>query len=450
MDIYCPYSTNFCSHSKIFIKSEMQNISKNPKKSKISSGYGNFLPAFVSVFTMFLLFGSAISGLYLNTKILVFAVLLTAYLIINIVLYMTQNSNISELPETPKKVTSTSIFDAGIDEKLLVLEEAGKFFGASLKTSDMFNLISSRIADIISYTTFAAFLIDEDNNFSVNFVTGKNSRLLESIRIGCGQGIAGKAFLSRAVELSKNLAIDKSVIEDKFLDGLRSAVAIPLFRGEYVFCVLVLYSEFENNFGEREKVLAEAVANRITPLINSSFSYEKSLSNALTDSLTSLPNERAFYLILENQVAEAQRFPDRRSLTVLAVDIKDFAEINEKYGHSTGDRILAFTAETIKQQLRKMDFIARTVRDEFMISLPTVTDEIKEQIIERIEKIFKVKPFEIAETEKCFIELSFGSATFQGDGETAEQLLKIAKLRKMQSKGNGNNSVIFFPKQYVN
>ncbi|MCV5943055.1 GGDEF domain-containing protein, partial [Escherichia coli] len=75
-----------------------------------------------------------------------------------------------------------------------------------------------------------------------------------------------------------------------------------------------------------------------------SLAYEKSLSSALTDPLTKLPNERAFFLVLENQLAESQRFRDERPLTVLAVDIRDFEEINRDYGHSTGDRVLSFAA----------------------------------------------------------------------------------------------------------
>ncbi len=428
----------------------MPTTTKNQKKSRISFDRESLPILGLSVLAIFLSFGLALSDLDFNTKIVGFVLILIIYSIINISVYIRQKSSVFDSPESLSRGESTNFFDSDIDEKLLVLEEAGKFFGSSLKTSDMFNLISSRISEIIRYDTFAVFLIDEQGNFLVNFSTGKNSRLLESVKIGCGEGIAGEALLSREIEISKNLESDKLVIDKSFLDGLRSAVAIPLHRGEDIFCVLVLYSEFENNFGECERILAEAVAERITPLINSSFSYEKSLSNALTDSLTSLPNERAFYLILENQVAEAQRFPERRSLTIMAIDIQNFAEINEKYGHSTGDRILAFTAETIRQQLRKMDFIARTVKDEFMVSLPTVTDEIREQIVERIEKVFEIRPFDIAENEKCFIKLCFGSATFQDDGETTEQLLKIAKLRKKQSKGNGDNPVIFFPKQYVN
>ena len=120
----------------------------------------------------------------------------------------------------------------------------------------------------------------------------------------------------------------------------------------------------------------------------SSMSFERSLTNALTDTLTNLPNERAFYLVLENQIAESQRNRDERPLTILTVDIKNFTELNQNFGHAAGDQILAFAANLIKAQLRQMDFLARSQNDEFLAVLPTASDEIAMEIIERIEKAF--------------------------------------------------------------
>ena len=170
----------------------------------------------------------------------------------------------------------------------------------------------------------------------------------------------------------------------------------------------------------------------------------------MTDSLTDLPNERAFYLMLENQIAEAQRFPDKRRLTVLVTDIKDFTELNQKYGHSTGDKILAFAAKMIKTQLRQMDFLSRSMNDEFFAVLPTAGEEIAETIIKRIERVFVLRPFEISAHEKVHLKLNFGTATFLNDSETANQLLQTALLRKHQGKSAETSKIIWFPKEYVN
>jgi diguanylate cyclase (GGDEF)-like protein len=314
----------------------------------------------------------------------------------------------------------------------------------------MFRLISSRIGEIISFTSCAFFVLDEQNKFYVPFATGKNSRLLESLRIECSDGLAGKSFLSCQIERDKNLTFDKRGITREFLSGLASAMAVPLLKDDEVFCVLVIYSDVRDNYRANDEKLLEAIGERIAPLIIGSYSFEKNLSNAMTDSITSLPNERAFYMMLESRVAEAQRFQEQQNLTVLAIDIKNFAEINEKYGHAAGDRMLVFAAKTIQYQLRRMDLVARMNKDEFLVVLPTANDIITDRIVERIESSFLDAPFAVTEDQKIYIELCFGSATFQDDGDTAEKLMNTALIRKHQSKSNGQNSVVFFPKQYVN
>ena len=198
-------------------------------------------------------------------------------------------------------------------------------------------------------------------------------------------------------------------------------------------------------------MILEAVASRIVPLLSGSLAFEKSLSNALTDALTNLPNERAFYLVLENKIAEAQRLSEKRQLTVLVMDIRNFRDINEQYGHSTGDKILTFGAETIKNQLRQMDFLARSSNDEFFAVLPTASEEITEEIIKRIERAFVLNPYKIAHEENVHLQISFGAATFLQDGETAQELLHLALVKKKQSKSDDkNNQVLFFPKEFIN
>ena len=135
-----------------------------------------------------------------------------------------------------------------------------------------------------------------------------------------------------------------------------------------------------------------------------------------------------------------------RPLTVLSVDINNFSEFNDKFGHATGDRILAFTGQIIKNQLRQMDFLARSASDEFTAVLPTASKEIAFEIIGRIERAFVTRPFETIEGEKVYLKLNFGAATFGRDGEGerryAEHLLKTAITEKQQGKSTVRASFV--------
>jgi len=264
-------------------------------------------------------------------------------------------------------------------------------------------------------------------------------------------GLAGKTFQTQSPQLGGQLTEKSDPRIAAAVEKYNSAAAVPLSDGRDIFGVFIIYGELPNECNDSTLQMLEAVGTRIAPLLLGSRAFENSLSNALTDSLTNLPNERAFYLVLENQIAESQRFPEKRSLTILAIDIVSFSEHNQRFGHASGDRLLLFAATVIKNQLRQMDFLARSMNDEFLVVLPTASEIITREIVERIKKTFVTNPFEISATDKVYLELSFGSASFGSDGEVAGQMLKHAVLRKQQAKTGGkNNRVLWFPRDYVN
>lgn len=413
---------------------------------------GNIILPSVSLLALAATFFASISKLNFETKIGVFAAIIFFYLLFCVIFYFRQKSN-GKISTSGQEIESPdSVFTPEIERQLLALEEASRFFGSSLKPADMFRLVGSRINEMIPFASAALFRVEEETQtLKAIGAVGENSRELVNLEINSMKGLAGKSTVSRRIQTDEKLLLEKSVIPSDALKNLESAIAVPLFRNQKtVFSVLVLYGDRTRKFDKNAPLLLEAVAERIAPLFVSSLAFEQSLSNALTDSLTNLPNERAFYLILENQIAESQRQREQRPLTILTVDIKGFDALNQKFGHSTGDRILYFAADNIKAQLRKMDFISRASGDEFLIVLPTASDAIAEEIINRIEIAFKSGAFEIDAKEKIYLELNFGAATFLKDGETAPQLLQKARLEKQQAKPGASSKIIKFPKEFVN
>jgi diguanylate cyclase (GGDEF)-like protein len=155
-------------------------------------------------------------------------------------------------------------------------------------------------------------------------------------------------------------------------------------------------------------------------------------------------------MVLENQLAESQRFRTERPLTVMSIDIKNFTDVNQNFGFAAGDRMLTFAAESLASQLRKMDFLSRSVNDEFLIILPTASEKFAAEIVQRIRDHFAARVFPVSDSEEIKVWLNFGWATFWQDGETAEQLLQNARVRKQQAKAEEPSKVLWFPKEYVN
>lgn len=341
--------------------------------------------------------------------------------------------------------------DGDWDEKIASIEEVSEFFGSSLRPADMFRLIASRLNEIVPFSAVVLLIPSADRkNLITRNAFGSNALLLENAKLPIDSTAAGGAFSTGQIAHLADLAGDGVHFPDGAISGLVSSVSVPLWGEGEIFGVLQFF--FSERPPENDQVLEyfRAIGVRLGHLLLGSLAYEKSLSSALTDPLTKLPNERAFYLVLENQLAESQRFRDERPLTVLAVDIVDFDEINRKYGHSTGDRMLGFVAEGISSQLRRMDFLARSLNDEFLIILPKASGRTVSEIIHRISKYFDENAFNLADSEASNIWLSFGRATFWKDGEGVEDLVNTARQRKQLSKLEAPPKVLKFPKEYLN
>jgi diguanylate cyclase (GGDEF)-like protein len=397
-----------------------------------------------------LTFVVAISGLSVRQKTTLLVGLGIGYAVICLALFLWSRSRAADAAVVPDN-TDVDPQESELTLKLLALEEANQFFGSSLKSEDMFRLVSSRVNEIVPFTVSALFVLDEGTqNLVLAHATGKAADKFEGTEDDISSGLAGMSLLSGEIEFDVDLSLEKRSARTELLSGLSSAAAVPLSHDGLVFAVFQIYTAEPIKPDPQMRSRLEALGERIAPLLLGSRAFDRTLANALTDPLTDLPNERALFMVLENQLAESQRFRDERPLSVLAIDIKEFEEVNGRLGHSTGDRLLKFAGDVLKQSLRKMDFLSRAVNDEFTIVLPTATEKTALEIIERIREEFVANVFPISEHETVKIWLNFGWATFWTDGESAEQLLRTARLRKQQAKSADPGNVLWFKKEYVN
>jgi diguanylate cyclase (GGDEF)-like protein len=338
-----------------------------------------------------------------------------------------------------------------LEQKLLALEDAREFFGSSLKPADMFRLVANRVNEIVPAE--ACMLLNKDGEtgmLKVSQAFGTRAMQFEGKSISADESLAGLAFFSGEIETTADLEGEAKHFEVGSLDGFGSTAVLPLTHEGDTFAIFQLFFAGSEALNEDTRDKLFAINARIAPLFLGSMAFERSLSNALTDPLTQLPNERAFHMVLENQLAESQRFRDDRPLTVMAIDIKNFDEMNRDYGHTAGDRALSFAAEKIGSQLRKMDFLARSMNDEFLIVLPKASERTAIEITGRIQSCLAMAPMKVNDEEEVKLWLNFGFATFWKDGETSQDLIQGALTKKQMSKFEDPGKVLMFPKEYVN
>ena len=365
--------------------------------------------------------------------------------------YFTKNRRVEIGSGQRKNVSSQQqpdaapVFTAKLQEKLLALEEIGEFFGSTLKPADMFRLVGNRIAELLPFDGCFLFLANESGDvLKIAHAVSEDSVRFNGLLFNSKEGLPKKAASGNVSLSDADLPFDDKLFPSHF----KVSIAAPIVYQNKKLGALALSSARADAYDDSSLKMLQAVTERISSLISNSFNNQRNRTNALTDMLTDLPNEAAFYLILEQQIAESQRFSQKHALTVLCMDIKDFSKINREYGHSAGDQLLTFTARIIKNQLRQMDFLAHPRADEFWAILPGASSNIVELVIERLDRAFTKSLFTLPSNPKIDIELHFGTATFKRDGETADELIRAALDHKSDEKSayeGEMNSVIPFP-----
>jgi two-component system cell cycle response regulator len=165
---------------------------------------------------------------------------------------------------------------------------------------------------------------------------------------------------------------------------------------------------------------------------------EKLKRLSITDGLTQLYNSRYFYNQLKIEIDRTARY--QRPLSLLLLDIDNFKEYNDRYGHLEGDKILIRLGQVIKGCLRKMDSAYRYGGEEFTIILPETEGDEAATVAERIRTAVQAERFNPQKNRTISITISIGVTEFNLNEDVAVFVQRADKAM-YQSKQGGRNRV---------
>lgn len=160
---------------------------------------------------------------------------------------------------------------------------------------------------------------------------------------------------------------------------------------------------------------------------------------AATDPLTGAENRRRFIEHVEAQIRRVKR--GGAPFSVLALDLDNFKSINDRYGHQVGDDILKAFVKKCVAAVRPFDSVARVGGEEFMVLLPETALESASIIAERVRNAVASTPFESG-TQRLAVTVSIGASQSGLDGDTIDEILRVADKRLYSAKHQGRNRVI--------
>ena len=245
-------------------------------------------------------------------------------------------------------------------EKLRKLHDAVDKFQRCETEGDLCNAATEATQNILNFDSCTFYCYE--NNELVPIATTEEKGAKEISPQEMDEGPAGKSFRTQKTLIGE-------IEEDSFpvnpRDGdLKSYISVPIGDVGVFFAA----STDGSGFGEKEKDLAEIMAGHLNEEIKRIRLEEKLRSRAIRDPLTGLYNRRYFNETLEKEVERSERY--EVPIGFLMIDVNRFKEINDRYSHQAGDKVLKEVADLLSSNVRDADSVVRYGGDEFLVMMP--------------------------------------------------------------------------------
>jgi diguanylate cyclase (GGDEF)-like protein len=282
-------------------------------------------------------------------------------------------------------------------------------------------------------------------------------------RFKLGEGLVGLAAKTGQTQHCRDCAVDprfKRTLADKDPD-LGSIISVPIRFRETTLGVLNISHREPNIFNEWDERFLYVFCNMLGQLIKSNrllrtmehqieqrtlelqLALERAESLSVLDGLTGVHNRRYFISNFSTLIEQCARFGHK--LALLMIDVDNFKQINDSFGHLEGDRVLKSIANILRRCARGADIIARFGGEEFIVALQDTDSEGARKVAERIQR--ELRALSCGQgAQRRGITASIGLSSYPASAEMPakppEQWIQEADEALYRAKHSGKNRIV--------
>jgi diguanylate cyclase (GGDEF)-like protein len=325
---------------------------------------------------------------------------------------------------------------------LRTIAEVSTAITGTLDPEELYRIIPERVMRRLGLNDFCIMLYSHEmKRLVAKASAGGGAQGATPFTLAPGEGIAGKVFLSGESAWIPDV---KGSPEFQYYGVLprdvRSFLCVPLLSKGKSIGVLMLHHSKPNAFEPELLPTMRVLASYLAIAMENAelFGFVKSLAEK--DSLTLLYNHGAFHEKLGIELERSSRY--NRPMAVIMLDLDGFKEINDTFGHTTGDRVLVLVAGALGAHLRKTDIAARYGGDEFAVILPETDLSSAAVIAGRIAEGISGVRLEADPGAVVSFTASIGYAACGPESVDRGQILDIADRLMYDSKRRGRGGVL--------
>jgi len=329
-------------------------------------------------------------------------------------------------------------------DSLFACVEVGKLLTSTFNLNKILEMIMQKVSQLITADNWSLLLKDKSSNtLTFEIVVGLRKEQIQGVQLSLEAGIAGfvastgeALFLSDAKKDPRfNSKVDK-------LTGFetKSIICVPLkIHGKVLGVIEIVNVKNVDIFKLEELPTLSILADFAAIAIENSQLFSKIQKMSITDEYTGLLNARYLHQYLEELLNKAEE--EKSSFALIFVDIDDFKQVVDTYGHLLGSQVLKEMGDIISGCLSGKDILFKYGGDEYVIILPSKTKQEAYEIVKKIMQEMRSSTCLKTETKPVKVTASFGIAVYPEDATSKKDLLLMADNLMYDIKKSTKNDI---------
>jgi diguanylate cyclase (GGDEF)-like protein len=312
-------------------------------------------------------------------------------------------------------------------QDLKVFHDVARALTSSLDLDSILGAIMQQMERFFEPESWSLLIVDEQQkNLYYAVAAGKSADKPTGLPLAMGEGIAGWV-----AQHGESLIVPDTAGDLRFGPGgilcewpLRSVICIPLRSRERTLGVIELLNYRVAGITGYTISFLHLLADYAAIAIQNARAMEQIQELTITDDCTKLFNSRHLTSVMENELERSRRF--HLPFSLIFMDLDRFKRVNDRHGHLVGSLVLGKVAQTIKQNIRGVDFAFRYGGDEFIVLLPQTGKDAALEVAQRLLRATRESSYSLSEELALSVRASFGLASYPEDGLRAHEIIRAA------------------------
>ncbi len=349
-----------------------------------------------------------------------------------------ENTNV--LREQRKRHKREALLLEKKEARYNLLKDVTSSLSSMLSLDEVTDLLLENALDIVGKSESALLFMVDTQKQELNLVASKTGSGFEKIKTKKGDLLDDWVFKQRRCLLVEDIRKDfrfGGKGPEEYQRSFRSIISCPLIEEKKVTGIVRLEHSRPYNYNSEDLKLLDVLCDLGAASLENARLYGQTLELAIKDGLTGLYLRRFFLDRFKEELSRSLR--NDLDFSLLILDIDDFRNYNDKYGHTAGDIALR-TISRVLGGFEDSGIVSRYGGEEFAILLPETSNKKAKRIAEDIRSAVKEETIELRRV-KTNVTVSIGVATFPEDGKMEDQLILKADERLYQAKREGKDRV---------